>query len=451
MPFLVLIVFAAAGARLAAAGQGFVGIDDKGSLVLEPPAGGQVLVDGVAFQELVRRLDEQAAEIRALKQQQQAAGGAGRLLPSEYFRARLGHLYAGAIITVDDARGAGGPTSIAMAPGHIPVIAYRDTFGSTVKLATCNDAKCTGSSVRTLSSTSGVRGSGISLAVNSSANASVIAFRDETGPTLKLAVCVDLECSSSTTYTVDKTGNAGHHPSLSLSSAGYPVISYQEGVVDVLKLAICPDFTCEAPTIRILADRAQYMSLALTPGNDHPVVAFQDISQSVQVLRVAVCEQPLCSSFIVSTIDDGGNTGIFTDLALTSGGAPVILYHRVRSSTELMLALCHDPKCTAEPTVFTVDDVGSRTWFPSLQLTAEGYPVMAYYNKIGADPCLARCSDANCTSITRRTLESGADDIGMYPSLALTDLGYPIISFQKDLSGTATALQLVVCEDATCF
>ena len=63
------------------ADQAFVGLTDNGSLVLNPPAGGQVLVDGVMFRSLVeqvgtltRQLEAQAQQIAALQAEAKPPG-----------------------------------------------------------------------------------------------------------------------------------------------------------------------------------------------------------------------------------------------------------------------------------------------------------------------------------------------------------------------------------------
>ena len=60
--FVLLLYSMATGVR-AANGQAFVGLDGNGTnLVLNPPASGQVVVDGYVFQELVQRVGQLEAD-----------------------------------------------------------------------------------------------------------------------------------------------------------------------------------------------------------------------------------------------------------------------------------------------------------------------------------------------------------------------------------------------------
>mgnify|MGYP007037752650 CR=1 FL=1 len=57
-------------ATLVFADQAFVGLNgNKTNLVLQPPAGGQVVVDGVAFRSLMERLNQLETQVGTLPQQ----------------------------------------------------------------------------------------------------------------------------------------------------------------------------------------------------------------------------------------------------------------------------------------------------------------------------------------------------------------------------------------------
>ena len=110
------------------------------------------------------------------------------------------------------------------------------------KLAACADATCSSGSItiRTIDST-GVVGRYTSLALTTT-GVPVISYYDTGNGDLKLAVCADATCSSSTTIrTIDGAGDVGLRASLALTTAGLPVISYYGGA---FKLAVCADATC---------------------------------------------------------------------------------------------------------------------------------------------------------------------------------------------------------------
>ena len=86
-------------------------------------------------------------------------------------------------------------------------------------------------------------GSWTSLALTTAGNP-VISYFDSTNGGLKLAMCADASCSSSTTRIVDSAGKVGAYTSLALTTAGNPVISFYDQTNGDLKLAVCADATC---------------------------------------------------------------------------------------------------------------------------------------------------------------------------------------------------------------
>ena len=376
---LVLILVLVA---LVFADQAFVGLNDnKTNLVLQPPAGGQVVVDGMAFRALVERLDKQETQVGTLSAiianqstiidaldkletqvgtlsaiianqstiidalQTQLANNCGFALGNisiiELFRPQLCMLL-GTIRTVDSAVSFG--SSLALTTAGFPVISYYHFTG--LRLAVCADATCSSSTIRTVDS--GLKfgsGSYTSLALTT-AGFPVISYYDADDD-LKLAVCADATCSSSTIRTVDsglKFGS-GSYTSLALTTAGFPVISYYDADDD-LKLAVCADATCSSSTIRTVdsaGNVGSYTSLALTTAGN-PVISYQDATNDD--LKLAVCADATCSSSTIRTVDSAGNVGSYTSLALTTAGNPVISYHDSSNPIfKLKLAVCADATC----------------------------------------------------------------------------------------------------------
>src|SRR5688572_24646038 len=89
----------------------------------------------------------------------------------------------------------------------------------------------------------GAVGQFTSLALNSS-GFPVISYYDVTNTALKVAVCGDATCTTSTFTTVDNTGDVGPYTSLALNSNGFPVISYSDHGNTALKVAVCGNATC---------------------------------------------------------------------------------------------------------------------------------------------------------------------------------------------------------------
>ena len=453
-------------------GQGFVGLDGDGNLALQPPAGRQLMVDGVA-------LMNELADLRALVARQQstivqqqsaisqlnatvatqqsiiAANNQGSGMSSELatafynLRSKLGFSFNGAIRTVDRAGNAGSYTSLALTAAGFPVISYWDITNADIKVAVCADTTCSsGTTIRTIDSAGNV-GQHTSLALTT-AGFPVISYWDIANADLKLAVCADATCSSGTTIrTIDSTGVLGGFTSLVLTTAGVPVISYYDETNDDLKLAVCADATCSSgTTIRTIdstGNVGQHTSLALT-ASGFPVISYLDGTNFD--LKLAVCADATCSSgTTIRSIDSTGNVGEYTSLALTAAGFPVISYYD-NTNSDLKLAVCADATCSSSTTIRTIDSIDGVGEFTSLALTTAGCPVISYHDGTNDDLKLAVCADATCSSgATIRTIDS-AGDVGQYTSLALTAAGFPVISYH-DLGNLD--LKLAVCADATCL
>ena len=254
-----------------------------------------------------------------------------------------------------------------------------------------------------------------------------------------------------TIRTIDSTGDLGWYTSLALTTAGFPVISYYDNTNFILKLAVCANATCSSgPTVRTVdsADSVGlYTSLALTTAG-FPVISYYDEFNSD--LKLAVCADATCSSgTTIRTIDSTGSVGCVgshTSLALTTAGFPVISYRDI-TNQDLKLAVCVDATCSSGTIIRTIDSEGSVGFYTSLALTTAGFPVISYYDDSNDDLKLAVCADATCSTGTTIRIIDSTGNVGLDTSLALTTAGFPVVSY-RDFSNND--LKLAVCADVTC-
>eukprot|EP00049_Salpingoeca_infusionum_P023507 m.12554 g.12554 ORF g.12554 m.12554 type:complete len:483 (-) comp5834_c0_seq2:2309-3757(-) len=237
--------------------------------------------------------------------------------------------------------------------------------------------------------------------------------------------------------------NVGVFSSLALTTEGVPVISYQDLTNQNLKLAVCNNVLCTMPTIRTVDSAGAVgkgTSLALTSVEDHPVISYYDETNSA--LKLAVCHDFTCSNVTLLTIAFSGDVGSFNSLALTlHDDHPVITYYDAEHG-DLKLAVCGDTTCTNKTTrtVDSEENVGASV---ELALTSNDIPVIAYRDVSNANLKLAMCDDATCSTATIRTIDS----VGLHLSLALTSHGHPIIAYY---SATNADLLINVCANAAC-
>ena len=149
------------------------------------------------------------------------------------------------------------------------------------------------------------------------------------------------------------------------------------------------------------------------------------------------------------TVDSANSTGLHTSMQLDANGYPVISYH-VQTGKDLELAHCGNANCTAGNTITTVHDDGTNTvgQYTSLQLDANGYPVISYYDASGFDLELAHCGNANCSAgNTLTTVDDTTTTTGLYTSQRLDANGYPVISYHDQTGGD---LEVAHCGNANC-
>ena len=308
------------------------------------------------------------------------------------------------ITTVDDpANNVGAHTSLAIGADGFPVISYWDQTAGALKVAKCVNAACTGvSTITTVDDPVNIVGQYTSIAIGVD-SFPVISYRDLTTRSLKVAKCVNADCTgTSTITTVDDPANAvGQFTSIAIGTDGFPVISYHDITAQSLKVAKCVNAACTGTsTITTVDDPVnnvgQYTSIAIG-ADGFPVISYQDIT--AQSLKVAKCVNAACTgASTITTVDATGNTfvGEYTSIAIGADGLPVISYCDFTAGT-LKVAKCVNAACTGASTISTVDDpvnfVGEYT---SIAIGADGFPVISYWDQAAAALKVVKCNKASC-------------------------------------------------------
>lgn len=286
-------------------------------------------------------------------------------------------------------------------------------------------------------------GSFNSLALTKSDTA-VISYYDEYSNDLRLTICNDLLCSAPTIRVLDSNGDVGKFSSLALTPTNIPVISYYDATNGDLKLAICNNPQCTAPTIRVIdstSDTGVSTSLQLTSTNN-PVMSYYDFSN--KIAKIAVCKNPTCSLVELRSIS-AGLTAMPKSLALTSTNIPVISYHDY-TNANLKLMVCNTVNCDSTQTPRVIDNNGNVGTYSTLAMTSDNIPVMIYYDVTNGNLKMAICNNTNCLMPTLRIVDS-TGDAGEYHSLKLTKSNIPVMSYTDTSKGT---LKLAWCDTLTC-
>lgn len=247
----------------------------------------------------------------------------------------------------------------------------------------------------------------------------------------------------------DTPGRVGDFTSLALDDSDNPVISYYDSTNGDLKVVHCGDPTCTTGNSITSPDTAGevglYTSLALDTGG-HPVVSYYDATN--ENLKVLHCGDPNCASGnIVTTPDQAGDVGLWTSLTLDGLGRPVISYYDVTNG-DLKVLHCGGAFCTGGNVITSPDTAGDVGYTTSLASDAIGNPVISY---LKLSPLLVgelrvmHCGDPNCSSgNVIASVDTGA---GAYTSLALDGSGNPVASYFDPFGD---GLKVLHCGDPNC-
>jgi hypothetical protein len=174
---------------------------------------------------------------------------------------------------VDDSEEVGKSTSLALTDQDVPVISYFDDENEYLKAAICQDPTCTEEpTIRFFASGEAESGEFNALALDDQGRP-VIAYQyhnDAAEPLHGAAMilfCSDRQCSDVSNVTIDDNRGAamGSHMSMALTSEGHPVVAYWDDAGRQVKVAICRDAMCNRTGMRrVRFDWGlQYVSLAL--------------------------------------------------------------------------------------------------------------------------------------------------------------------------------------------
>jgi hypothetical protein len=336
------------------------------------------------------------------------------------------------LVVVDSSGDVGKWSSIALDAAENPVIAYYDVTHVATKVAHCNDLLCGGGdeSIQTLD-----RQVTVSRMVLDASGNPVIVGRMVSA--LGVVHCNDPYCSGHDEPAWVFYPLEGSFPSVALDSLGYPVISYRgDGALDLM-VSHCTDPDCRGDEVVNAVDTAgvvgSHTSLVLD-ASDYPVIAYYDETNAD--LKVVHCNDVNCSggNESIATVDAVGGVGTYNSLALDAFGYPVISYYD-ETNGDLKVVHCGNANCTSGNVIQTVDSLGTVGLYTSLALTSSGNPVVSYYDAANGDLKLALCGNANCTSGNIIQTVDGAGSVGYYTSLAIGPSGSLFISYYDGTNG----------------
>lgn len=368
---------------------------------------------------------------------------------------------ATSIATPDSDGDVGRFVSLALDGEGRPVISYQDLTNRDLRILRCTTADCAGdqSNGITVADKTGLVGSYTSIAL-AAGDRPVVAYFDGTDGNLKLMFCDEPDCDGGREFVIpDKEGLpdiVGMYTSLALDAVGHPVASYYDFSNGDLKVLHCSNPSCSADQDHVISipdqrgDVGLYTSLALDQ-NGNPVVSYHDATEGT--LKLLHCDDPGCTGNEVGNIavPDGDQTGWSTSLALDAVGNPVVAYVDFNTG-RLKLLHCDDPGCRGDEsanisTPLAPDAIAGHL---SLKLSADGNPILSYYDANGGTLKLLHCDDPACNGDESRNIAvlDSRDDVGWYSSLALGLGGNPIVGYYDVTAGD---LKVLRCSNPLCI
>ncbi len=279
------------------------------------------------------------------------------------------------------------------------------------------------------------------------------------GQLLKL-VAGAIQCSAApqTFTTVDSVGAVGQHMSIAKSLDGMPIISYFDSFNSSVKVIKCGNAACSGGNIVNTVDNSgslgRFTAIAV-PSNGFPVISYSSSNNPAETvasaLKVAKCVDVSCTGAATLTVVDSSAVAVgrHSSMAISADGFPVISYYDGTNGT-LKVAKCVNASC-AGATITTLDGIAATDVgrFTSITVPVDGLPVISYLDVTNFDLKVVKCSVANCSTFnTPVTVDgAGASLVGEHTSIAKSADGFPIIAY---FSNSTFALKVAKCINAGC-
>ena len=121
------------------------------------------------------------------------------------------------------------------------------------------------------------------------------------------------------------------------------------------------------------------------------------------------------------------DVGEHSSITISADGLPVISYYDA-TTFDLKVVKCGNAACTAGNTVTAVDTVGNVGQYTSIAIGADGLPVIAYSGVTSGDLKVAKCGNVSCSAgNTLNAVDTSLDAVST--SIAVGLDGLPVISY----------------------
>ncbi len=179
-----------------------------------------------------------------------------------------------------------------------------------------------------------------------------------------------------------------------------------------------------------------------------PIMTYLDGGNGA--LRFAKCTTLDCSSAILETIGNatGNARGDYSSLQVSANGRPIVAWYD-SIDDNLVYARCPNPDCSGDDVLRTLDgspeDTGRDV---SMVVDANGLPRIAYVNTTQHSLQFAGCEVPACLDVAITEVDDDpVNSVGTDTQMVLGNDGLPVIVY---LDVTADAVLVAKCIDAAC-
>jgi hypothetical protein len=301
----------------------------------------------------------------------------------------------------------------------------------------------------------------------------VIAYYDSgtdafAGENLRVAHCLNISCSATTTTDIDTVGDVGEFPSIQLGADGFPLISYVSkrtadfsAFTEDLKVAHCADMACTSAAVTTLDSASRvYDTTSLTIADDGlGLVSYEDKAEGASKtnIKVAHCADMVCDSATLSTVDtvnsDNGAAGSLGTVSITTGaeGKGMISYFDGSPSNDLKVAYCNNADCSTSlrSTIDNGTGAGGSGGWSSITRGRDGLALISYnanYSNTGSNLRIAHCVNVYCTAVTTTVADTGGY-VGWYTAIGIGGDDVGVVAYYDEVNKD---LKVAHCADIAC-
>ena len=291
-------------------------------------------------------------------------------------------------------------TSVTIGGDGLGLIAYSGNSVNRLKVAHCSNVACTSATTSNVGGTEDSAFNEVSITIGAD-GLGLISFIEPKGLFPKIAHCSNVACSESTVFTPDPQAlNFRQGTSVTIGGDGLGLFSYEAQAS--LWVGHCSNLTCSSATVSRIdfepppAELGDWSSI--TTGSDGlGLVSYLDRDRGN--LKIAHCDNAVCSSATKTTIDTG-NVGGFTSITIGSDGLGVITYEAPQTALgPIKVAHCSDVVCSSA-TIVTLDPA-NNLFGTAVSIGVDGLPIVAFHNQTHGLR-VVHCSNVFCVPYVRR-------------------------------------------------